>query len=80
MPHAHHAAVETSSVSAVLILLASAYVCGWVRIRKLEKDTIEGWCAASFLVGLFLVWAAVASPLAALGTLDYAVLLRPSPV
>ena len=66
MPHVHHAAFEIFWASAVLMLAALVYARGWVRIRRFEKDTIEGWRAASFLAGLFFVWAAVASPLAAL--------------
>ena len=52
MPHAHHAAFESFLVSVVLILVALVYVRGWVRIRRFSQDTIEGWRAASFLVGL----------------------------
>ena len=65
MTHTHHAAFEAFSVTAALILLALVYMRGWVRVRRLG-DAIEGWRAASFLVGLFFIWAAVASPLALL--------------
>lgn len=65
-PHPHHAAFESLSVSAALIVLALVYARGWVRIRRLGQETIEGWRAASFFIGLFLIWVAVASPLAAL--------------
>ena len=53
-------------MSAALILLALVYVRGWIRIRRLDLDTIDGWRAGSFLLGLFFIWLAVASPLAAL--------------
>ncbi len=66
MTHTHHAAFEVFSVTAALILLALVYMRGWVRVRRLGRDAIEGWRAASFLVGLFFIWAAVASPLAVL--------------
>ena len=66
MPHDHHGSFETFLVSVVLILAALVYVRGWVHIRRFSQDTVEGWRAASFLVGLLFVWAAVASPLAAL--------------
>ena len=66
MPHAHHAAFESFWVSAPLILVALVYVRGWVRIRRLDLDAIEGWRAGSFLLGLFFIWLAIASPLAAL--------------
>jgi len=66
MAHPHHAAFESFSVSAALILLAFIYALGWVRIRRLGQTTIEGWRAASFLIALFFIWVAVASPIAAL--------------
>ena len=51
MPHTHHAAVESFWASAVLILAALIYVRGWIRIRRLERDSVGGWRAASFLLG-----------------------------
>ncbi|MGA7424712.1 MAG: cytochrome c oxidase assembly protein, partial [Candidatus Sulfotelmatobacter sp.] len=66
MPHTHHAAVESFWASAVLILAALIYVRGWIRIRRLERDSVGGWRAASFFLGLFLILIAVASPIAAL--------------
>jgi cytochrome c oxidase assembly factor CtaG len=66
MPHTHHAAVESFWASAVLILAALIYVRGWIRIRRLERDSVGGWRAASFFLGLFLIWLAIASPVAAL--------------
>ena len=62
MPHTHHATVESFWASAVLILAALIYVRGWIRIRRLERDSIGGWRATSFLLGLFLIWLAIASP------------------
>ena len=66
MPHSHNAAFESVSVAAALIVLGLVYTRGWVRIRRLGLETIEGWRATSFFIGLFLIWVAVASPLAAL--------------
>lgn len=66
MPHAHHAASESFWASAALILLAMVYLRGWLRVRRLDGDATEGWRAASFLLGLLSIWAAVASPLAML--------------
>ncbi len=65
-PHSHHAALESLSVDAALIVLGLVYVRGCVRIRRLGLETIEGWRAVGFFIGLFLIWVAVASPLAAL--------------
>lgn len=66
MPHMHHTAFESSSVSATLILLALVYVRGWIRIRRLNHDTIDSWRGGSFFLGLFSIWLAMASPVAAL--------------
>jgi len=66
MQHAHHAAFESLWVSAPLILVASVYVRGWVRVRRLDLDTIESWRAGTFILGLVFIWLAVASPIAAL--------------
>jgi len=66
MPHTHYAAFETFWVSAVLILVALIYVRGWVRIRWVERGGVGGWPAASLLLGLFFIWLALASPIAAL--------------
>ncbi len=71
MTHTHHAAFESFSASAALIVLALVYVRGWVRVRRFGGDVIEGWRVASFLVGLFSIWVAVASPL---GMLDHELL------
>ena len=56
MPHTHHAAFESFWDSAVLILAALIYVRGWVRLRRLERDDVSGWRAASLLLGLFFIW------------------------
>lgn len=66
MHHAHLAAFESLWVSAPLILVALVYVRGWVRVRRLNLGTIESWRAGSFVLGLFFIWLAVASPIAAL--------------
>src|SRR3954454_11397071 len=66
MQHAHHAAFGSLWVSEPLILAAFVYVRGWVRGRRLDLDTSESWRAGSFMLGLFFIWLAVASPIAAL--------------
>ncbi len=66
MPHTHHAAFESFWASATLILIALLYLRGWVRIRGLERDGVGGWRAISFLLGLFFIWLAIASLIAAL--------------
>jgi putative membrane protein len=66
MPHAHHASFESFVMSAALTVAALVYVRGWIRIRRVDLDSVGGWRAASFFLGLFLIWLAVASPIAAL--------------
>ena len=68
MTHAHHAGSEPFLISAVLSLLVVVYVRGWIRIRRSAPapNTISGWHAAEFLLGLVFIWMATASPLMAL--------------
>src|ERR1700746_3571235 len=68
MPHTHHAAVESAWVSAGLILAALLYLRGWLHLRRLDLDRVQAWRASSFMVGLFLIWVAIGSPLS---TLDH---------
>jgi putative membrane protein len=66
MPHAHHASVESVWVSVSLILVALIYMGGWLRLRRLDLDSVQTWLAGGFTLGLFLIWLAIASPLSAL--------------
>src|SRR6266852_3591087 len=66
MAHAHYASVESSWVSASLILVALIYLRGWLRLRRLNLDSVQAWSAGGFMLGLFLIWLAIASPLSAL--------------
>ena len=66
MPHAHHASVEFSWISAGLILAALIYLRGLLRLRKLDVDGAQAWHAGGFILGLFLIWLAIGSPLSAL--------------
>ena len=66
MPHAHHASVEFSWISAVLILAALVYLRGLLRLRRLDLDGVQAWHAGGFILGLFLIWLATASPLSSL--------------
>src|SRR5258708_18192102 len=66
MPHAQHASIESFWVSASLILVALIYLRGWLRLRRLTLDSVQTWHAGGFMLGLFLTWPAIASPLSAL--------------
>jgi len=49
-----------------MILVALLYVRGWLHLRSSSVNAILGWRAVSFVVGLFLIWVAVGSPLASI--------------
>jgi putative membrane protein len=68
MPHAHHASVAFSWISASLILVALIYLRGWIRLRRLDLDSVQAWHAGRFMLALSLIWLAIASPLS---TLDH---------
>jgi cytochrome c oxidase assembly factor CtaG len=48
-----------------LVLAALLYLRGWFHLRSGSVNVILAWRAGSFLLGLFLIWVAVGSPLAA---------------
>ena len=69
MPHLHHTALGSSRsvlFTLILVLTALAYLRGWLSLRSslVKRDSVSR--AFSFLIGLLLIWAAVASPMAAL--------------
>ncbi len=69
MPHLHHAALETSEstiLTLILVFTALVYLRGWLSLRSSHVERISAWRAVSFLGGLFLIWVAMASPIAAL--------------
>ena len=47
------------------ILAAGVYLRGWLHLRTASANVIPAWRALSFFLGLFLIWVAVGSPLAA---------------
>jgi len=69
MEYPHHGALGLFVVSLLLTMFtAFVYLRGWLDLRATSSKTIKAWRAGSFLLGLFLIWVAVASPLA---NLDY---------
>ena len=69
MPHLHHGApgsLESVLLTFIIIFAASVYLRGWLHLRSTSFSIIEGWRAFSFVAGLSLIWAAIASPIAAL--------------
>jgi putative membrane protein len=70
MPSAIHAAFVSWTfplwLTLATALTALVYLRGWFRLRSSFVEAIPAWRAGSFLVGLSLIWVAVASPLGAL--------------
>lgn len=67
MPYTQHAVQSLKAVPTLgLVLTALVYVRGWVQVRRLDLNTVEGWRPACFLPALFFIWLAMASPIAAL--------------
>jgi putative membrane protein len=67
MPHSHHVAYGSQALLAVIIALtAVVYLRGWLRLRSTSLNVFPVWRAGSFLLGMSLIWTAVASPIAAL--------------
>jgi putative membrane protein len=67
MPHLHHGALGSSQsvfFTLILVFTALVYLKGSLSVRALKAPS--AWRAFSFLAGLFLIWIAVASPIAAL--------------
>ena len=50
---------------AIFVFLAVVYVRGWLHLHTTPAQPVRPWRAASFLTGLFLIWAAVGSRLVA---------------
>src|SRR5260370_19764892 len=48
-----------------MILAALLYMRGWFHLRSSPSNIIRHWQVGSFLLGLFLIWVALGSPLAA---------------
>ena len=48
-----------------LVLMACVYLRGWLHLRSGSVSVIPAWRAGGFLLGLFLIWVSVGSPLAA---------------
>ena len=64
MPHAHHVTSQPYGILLILVVAAGLYVGGWLRLRSFYQNRIPAWRAGSFLLGVFLIWVAVASPIA----------------
>jgi putative membrane protein len=74
MAHLHHGAMDSFGTSygtqvllaLIIVFIALVYFRGWLLLHETSANVIAPWRAASFLLGLFLIGIAVASPIAAL--------------
>jgi putative membrane protein len=68
MPHLHHGAMESLQsaifLDAIFAVIALVYLRGWLRLRSTSPKAISASRAGSFFLGIFLIWIALASPLA----------------
>ena len=53
-------------MTATLCVVALIYYRGWVRLRKVLPSVPSRWWPYAFVGGLFALWVAIGSPLAAL--------------
>jgi cytochrome c oxidase assembly factor CtaG len=69
MPFSIQAALQSSTIPVwpilATILVVCVYLRGWRHLRTASANVIPVWRALSFFLGLFLIWVAVGSPLAA---------------
>src|SRR5262245_35955779 len=70
MPSHVHAHFESWSLPApvtlAVFLAVFVYARGWFRVRKASPNSISLWQLCAFMSGLFSLWIALGSPLAAL--------------
>src|SRR5437016_12053611 len=63
--HAQHGLLS-SLTTVILALLVFVYSRGWFRLRSASPISFPPWRLAAFVGGLFALWIALGSPLAAL--------------
>jgi len=70
MPFEIHGHVQhgyfSSLTTVILVLLLFIYSRGWFRLRRASPGSFPPWRVAAFVGGLFALWIALGSPLAAL--------------
>ena len=65
MPHVMHATWEFPlALTVAFVFTAWVYIRGWLTLRPTSFNGSQEWRAISFLLGLSLIWVAVASPIA----------------
>lgn len=68
MSHLHHGAMESFQsailLDVIFVVVALVYLRGWLRLRSSSPKPTSARRAGSFFLGMFLIWVALASPLA----------------
>ncbi len=64
--HGHFSLLTTGLTTVILVLMVFVYSRGWFRLRRASPILFAPWRVAAFIAGLFSLWIALGSPLAAL--------------
>jgi putative membrane protein len=64
--HGHFSSLISSLTTVIFVLLVFVYSRGWFRLRRDFLISFPPWRGAAFVAGLFSLWIALGSPLAAL--------------
>ncbi len=64
--HGHFSLLTTGLTTVILVLMVFVYSRGWFRLRRASPILFPPWRVAAFIAGLFSLWIALGSPLAAL--------------
>src|SRR5260370_29179232 len=62
----HFSLLTTGLTTVILVLMVFVYSRGWFRLRRASPILFPPWRVAAFIAGLFSLWIALGSPLAAL--------------
>src|SRR6266478_5074230 len=64
--HGHFSLLTTGLTTVILVLMVFVYSRGWFRLRRASPISFPALRVAAFVAGLFSLWIALGSPLAAL--------------
>ena len=66
LQHGYFSWLTTVLTTVIFVLLVFVYSRGWFRLRRASPISFPTWRVAAFVAGLFSLWIALGSPLAAL--------------
>jgi cytochrome c oxidase assembly factor CtaG len=64
--HGYFSSLISSVTTVILVLLVCVYSRGWFRLQRASPISFPPWRVVAFVAGLFSLWIALGSPLAAL--------------